>query len=89
MTVARGFAITVASGIGFAAIGGLLGYLMGILVPDYFHVMFHITPGTEFDPTQVGLGLGLTEGLAGGLLVGLVIVVVVAWYNSRTNNRST
>ena len=83
MTVVRGFIITIASGLAFAAIGGVLGYAMGTLAPDYYRIVFRIPPGIELDPAQAGLGLGLTQGLAAGLFVGLVIVLAVVWYRSR------
>ena len=89
MTVVRGFIITIASGLAFAALGGVLGYAMGTFAPDYYRIVFRIPPGVELDPAHVGLGLGLTQGLAVGLIIGLVIVVAVAWYKSRLPNRST
>ena len=89
MTVVRGFIITIASGLAFAAIGGVLGYAMGTFAPDYYRLVFRIPQGIELDPAQAGLGLGLTQGLAAGLFIGLVIVVAVAWYRSRLTNRST
>lgn len=89
MTVARGFVITIASGIAFAVVGGGLGYALGTLAPDYYRVVFRIPPGGGFNPVQTGLGLGLTQGLAAGLFIGLVIVVAVAWFNARSSQRST
>ena len=89
MTVIRGLAITMASGLCFAVIGTLLGYALGIMVPDYYRMVFRMPPSVELDPIHVGIGLGLTQGLAAGLVIGLVIVVTVAWYDSRMIGRST
>lgn len=83
MTVARGFMITIVSGIACSLMGGLLGYALGMFAPDYYRTVFHIPPGVALDPAQAGLGLGVTQGLAVGLFIGLVVVVAVAWYNSR------
>jgi hypothetical protein len=83
MNVLRGFVITVASGLAFAVIGGVLGYVIGAFAPDYYRVVFRIPPGIQLDPAEVGFGLGLTQGLVAGLFIGLVIVVSVAWYRSR------
>ena len=83
MTVVRGFIITIASGLAFAATGGVLGWALGRLAPDYYRIVFRIPPDIEFDPAKVGLGLGLTQGLVAGLFVGLVIVLAVTWYRSR------
>ncbi|QDU38328.1 hypothetical protein Mal4_26550 [Maioricimonas rarisocia] len=88
MTVLRGFAITIASGILFSAVGGVAGYAIGKMLPDYYRTVFRIPPGVSIDPAQAGLGLGLTQGAAAGLLCGLVIVVTVAWYNVRTGERT-
>ena len=85
MTVVRGFAITIASGLGFGLFGAGLGYLLGSIAPDYYRTVFRIPPEVVVDPVQAGLGLGVTQGLVGGLVIGLVIVVAVAWYNSRMN----
>ncbi|MCA9212823.1 MAG: hypothetical protein KDB27_07155 [Planctomycetales bacterium] len=83
MTVLRGFAITIASGVIFAVFGAGMGYFLGSFAPDYYRTVFRIPPGVSIDPAQAGLGLGVTQGLVGGLIIGLVIVVSVAWYNSR------
>ena len=54
--------------------------------PDYYRTVFHIPPEIPYQPTQIGLGLGMTQGFGIGLIVGLVIVVTVAWYNVRTSS---
>lgn len=82
MTVLRGFFITIASSMAFSGLGALLGYLLAVILPDYYRTVFHIPPEIPIDPVQVGLGLGITQGFAAGLIVGLVIVVTVAWFNS-------
>lgn len=85
MTVARGFAITLASGLAFGVLGAGVGYLLGLVAPDYYRAVLHILPESSINAAQAGLGLGVTQGLAAGLVVGLVIVVSVAYYNSRTD----
>ena len=83
MTVARGFLITITSCLGFAGCGALVGYILGVMAPDYYRTVFAVPPGAHFNPVQVGLGLGLIQGAIAGLLVGVVIVVTVAWSHSR------
>ena len=83
MTVLRGFAITMASGVAFACLGALAGYALGSFAPDYYRLVFRMPPEVAIDPARAGLGLGATQGAAAGLLVGLVIVVAVAWHRSR------
>ncbi len=86
MTVFRGFAITIASGIAFGCVGSIAGYALGSVAPDYYRIVFRIPPDIPINPAQAGLGLGVTQGSATGLVVGLVIVVTVAWFNSRIIN---
>ena len=90
MTILRGFLITITSGVVFAIIGGLLGYGLGVMLPDYYRTVFQIPPGIAYQPTHIGLGLGITQGLAAGLVIGQVIVVTVvtvAWSQSRATDR--
>jgi len=87
MTIARGFAITITSGLVFGCFGALAGYLLGLVAPDYYYTMFRIPPTASLNVSQIGLGLGATQGLAAGLIVGLVIVLTVAWYHSRTQGK--
>jgi hypothetical protein len=87
MTVQRGFLITITSGLAFAVGGALVGYLLGVLAPDYYRTVFGVPPEAPYDPVQVGVGLGLTQGATAGLLVGVVIVVSVALYHSRIDQR--
>lgn len=84
MTAARGFAIIAISGIVFGCVGAGLGYLLGLVAPDYYGTVFHIPPELPINSAQAGLGLGVTEGLAADLMVGAVILVSVPWYRSRT-----
>jgi hypothetical protein len=86
MTVARGFAITLASGAGGGLLGAVVGTLIGYATPDYYRMVFRVPPEVVFRPTQLGFGLGLTQGLAAGLVVGLVIVLAVAWTSTRSRN---
>jgi hypothetical protein len=88
MTILRGFAITVASAAAFGVVGSVLGLLIGIAAPDYYHTVFRVPSDADVDVLQVGFGLGLTQGVGTGIGVGLVIVVVVAWYNARVRRQS-
>lgn len=83
MTTARGFAVVILSAVIGALAGVGLGYSLGVLAPAYYRGVFQNGQSPEFDPVQVGIGLGLTQGAIAGLVVGCVIVLAVAWYNSR------
>lgn len=89
MTIARGFLITVISGVAFGTVGGLLGYGLGVLAPDYYRTVFRMPMGVEWNPVQAGLGLEVTQGLGAGLFIGLVIVVAVTWQHARLANRDS
>jgi hypothetical protein len=78
VTVSRGFAIIIVSGVAFAAGGGGLGYALGRLAPSYYRGVFAGGESPGFDPVQVGIGLGVSQGLIAGLGVGSVVVVAVA-----------
>jgi hypothetical protein len=83
MTVARGFAIIVASGITFAIAGGLIGSTLARSMPGYYRAVFPGGERPDFDPVQVGVGLGITQGLMAGLVVGSVVVLAVALGGGR------
>ena len=89
MTILRGFIITITSGVAFAIVGGVLGNLIGLYLPDYYRIVFDLPPDSDINPVQAGVGLGATQGLSAGLVVGLVIVVATAWYQSRVVERKT
>jgi hypothetical protein len=78
MTVARGFAIILASAVGSAVGGGLLGLALALATPSYYRVVFCIEDDPSFNPVQVGLGLGITQGAVAGLVIGCVVVLAVA-----------
>jgi hypothetical protein len=77
MTVARGFAIIIASGAVGAIGGGALGYSLGRFTPSYYRSVFHGGESLAFDPVQVGIGLGVSQGLIAGLVVGSIVVLAV------------
>lgn len=67
-----------------AILGAGAGWLVGVLAPGYYEAMFSRVAGQPgFQPTQIGLGLGMSQGAGVGFLVGSVAVVSVAWYRSR------
>jgi hypothetical protein len=78
MTVARGFAIIIISGVGFAIAGGLIGSTLARNMPDYYRAVFSSGDRPDFNPVQVAVGLGISQGLVAGLVVGSVVVLAVA-----------
>ena len=65
MTVVRGFAITITSGIVFAAVGAGCGVLLGAVSPDYYRTVFQVPPDIQLDATEIGFGLGEKPRVAG------------------------
>jgi hypothetical protein len=78
LSVARGVAIIVVCGVCFGAVGGLLGFTLGVGAPAYYRGVFRAADNPGFNPLQVGLGLGVTQGLICGLVIGSVVVLAVA-----------
>lgn len=62
-----------------AAIGGLLGLLFGLLLPDFY--LTTVGPG---NPVQIGLGFGIAQGIMMGFILGCLVIIIVAW---RDKNR--
>ena len=56
-----------------ALIGTSIGYGLGRFAPGYYRSVFRNGNAPDFDPLQVGIGLGLTQGLALGFLTGIAI----------------
>jgi hypothetical protein len=83
MSVMKGFAIVIASGLGFAIGGGLIGYALAVVAPAYYRGVFQRGSEPWFDPVAVGVGLGVSQGLLVGLLVGAVVLIAVS--RSKTN----
>jgi hypothetical protein len=78
LTVRRGFLIVISSTLAFGLVGMMIGYALGAAMPGYYRGVFSNGNAPDFDPVQVGFGLGLSQGLLGGLAVGMVVVLAVS-----------
>lgn len=69
----------------FALGGGVIGLLLGWLVPDYYRGVFHVSAAesASFSPAAVGFGLGLSQGAALGAVCGVGLAFVLAWRETR------
>src|SRR5262245_925750 len=83
MTIVRGFSIIVAGGLAFAIAGGLIGSTIARSMPGYYRAVFPGGDRPDFEPVQVGVGLGITQGFIAGLVVGSVVVLAVALAGGR------
>jgi hypothetical protein len=83
MTVRRAFLIVAGAAAVCAAVGAGIGWALGTFAPGYYRTVFRYGDSPEFNPVQVGVGLGLTQGLTAGLAFGCMVVLAVTWYDSR------
>ena len=78
MGVKRAFVIIAVSTIVLATGGAAIGYSLGRFAPFYYRGVFRAGGSPDFNPVQVGFGLGLTQGLIAGLIVGAAVVLAKA-----------
>ncbi len=74
-------------GVIFGILGAGVGYLMAIVIPNYYVEVFDGANRPNFDPVSVGLGLGLIQGIGAGLGLGCVAVLALAIARRRRNDR--
>lgn len=63
-------------GIAFAGVGGLFGAALGTFVPGYYRTVFAAGSLPNFNPIQLGIGLGVTQGFAMGLALSICAVAI-------------
>jgi hypothetical protein len=73
--VKRAIVIIGVSAIALATGGATIGYSLGRFAPFYYRGVFRGGESPDFNPVQVGFGLGLTQGLIAGLIVGAIVVI--------------
>lgn len=84
MTVRKALAIVIVGVIVFAVIGGLTGAVIGNVSPGYYRAVFRQGRHPDFNPLEVGIGLGVTQGMGAGLAISLAVVALLAWKEHRT-----
>jgi hypothetical protein len=78
----RAFATVLLCGVGFAVVGTAVGCALGIFLPGYYRGMLIGGRHPDFDPVDVGIGLGCSQGLILGVLVGAAAVIASIWHRS-------
>jgi len=83
MSAPKALSIVLVATLAFAAIGTVIGVGLGTLCPDYYRTVFRGGDSPNFNPIQVGIGLGITQGVAAGAVIGIVILGVLVWAEAR------
>ena len=68
--------------------GGVLGYLIGRLLPGYYRSVFPQGTEPHFDPIAVGIGQGIPQGIAAGVGIALILVAIKAWHEVQLSRAS-
>ena len=76
MIYLKSLGIVVASSLLFSGIGGMIGYLLGRFLPDYYRSVSFSGMQPGFNPVAYGDGQGVTQGLAGGAVIGLIVSAI-------------
>ena len=83
MNVTKALATVVGTAVGFGAAGTAIGALLGKVAPGFFRQLLPLRDPVNFNPVELGIGLGLTNGLGWGVVVGVLLVAIIAWKETR------
>jgi hypothetical protein len=86
MTAKKALGIVLLWGVSLAAVGGAIGALLGTAAPNYYRSFFTYGHSPDFNPVQMGIGLGVTQGFAAGITIALVGLVLLAWRDMRAGH---
>lgn len=85
LTLPKAIGTVLATGLGVACLGGVVGLSIAKVMPAYYRAVFVNGNDPGFQPVPAGTGLGITQGLVGGLAIGTIIVVALAWRDRRAH----
>lgn len=83
MSPSKAISVVLVAALAFAAVGTLIGAGLGSFCPGYYRAVFRDGDSPDFNPLQVGVGLGITQGVACGVATGIVILGILAWKEVR------
>lgn len=89
MTVKTALVIVFLWGIAFACVGAAIGAAIGSLAPEYYRSVLRHGDSPNFNPLQVGIGLGATQRIALGVAISVVVLALLAWRDVRATRRTT
>lgn len=84
MTAKNALGIVLLWGVTFAVVGGLIGATLGLVAPEYYRSVLRDGHSPNFNPLQVGIGLGVTQGLASGVAIALGVIALLVWRETRS-----
>ena len=79
---AQGLGILLGCAAVFGGGGGLVGLALGVFMPGYYRGIVSGGQQPDFNPADVGVGLGTSQGIILGVIVGGLVVVSLAWARS-------
>jgi hypothetical protein len=68
----------------FLCVGSAIGATIGVVAPEYYRSVFRGGHLPEFNPLQVGIGLGATQGVVSGVVISIVVLALLAWRDIRS-----
>jgi hypothetical protein len=71
-------------GVIFACVGSAIGAAIGTVAPGYYQSIFRNGHSPEFNPLQVGIGLGATQGVASGVAISITVLTLLTWRDTRS-----
>ncbi|MEI8022124.1 MAG: hypothetical protein WCH39_28195 [Schlesneria sp.] len=71
-------------GVIFACVGAAIGAAIGTVAPGYYQSIFRNGHSPEFNPLQVGIGLGATQGVASGVAISITVLTLLTWRDTRS-----
>ena len=83
MTAKSALMTVLVASITFACIGAVIGATIGTVAPDYYRSVFRHGDFPNFNPREVGIGLGATQGVASGVAISLAVLALLAWRDIR------
>ena len=89
MTARSALTTVIVTGIAFACVGAIIGATIGTFAPGYYRTVFRHADLTNFNPMQVGIGLGVTQGFSAGIAISLAVLALLAWRDARAARPKT
>ncbi|MEK6236938.1 MAG: hypothetical protein N2C14_19695 [Planctomycetales bacterium] len=77
----------IGAGIGCVFAGGLIGaaigYVIGTVMPGYYHTIMPYAVQAGIRPRMIGMVLGLGQGSGAGLVAGVLLIGGCLWWETR------